>query len=94
MTMRDEIREIKGRIKALAEEQRTDKLKRRECSSEKMSGLWSAVFMRSMKITAHLNFYLTIRGKEYRHATSPATEWAYKIEYEKLDQEFKAEVKL
>lgn len=94
MTLRDEILEIKKRIKALAEEQKADKLKRRGCPQGKMSNLWCAVFRRSMKITAHLNFYLALRGRSYRHGIAVATEWAYKQELEKLLEEFGAEVKI
>lgn len=67
MTTHEAILTLKSRIKAMAIDQKAEKLKRKGCPADKMSSLWGSVHCRSARITTHLNFYLALRGREYRH---------------------------
>ena len=67
MTTREIIQAIKARIKEMAAAQKADKLKRKGCPADKMPALWGYILCRSARITAHLNCYLALRGRDYRH---------------------------
>jgi hypothetical protein len=88
---RDTILELKSRIKALAADQKAEKLKRKGCPQKEMSDLWGRVYCRSAKITAHLNFYLAARGHEYRH--NAPDKYLNKKYSDELAKEFALEVK-
>jgi hypothetical protein len=91
MTRYDAILTLKSRIKALAADQKAEKLKRKGCPADEMSSMWGRVHCRSAKITAHLNFYLALRGREYRHnAVDKYLDKKYSAE---LTKEFALEVK-
>ncbi len=91
MTTYEAILTLKLRIKAMAADQKAEKLKRKGCPVDEQSSLWGRVHCRSAKITAHLNFYLAIRGREYRHnAVDKYLDKKYSGE---LAKEFALEVK-
>lgn len=100
------IRTLKGKIKELAETQKKNKLARKtkrvtpELRKKLLEELgiehpeWAAGEARARKkvITAHLNLYLELRGKEYRHNVP---EDAYlKSQYEKIVVELRKELKI
>lgn len=93
MTPREAIRTLKERIKALSAEQKADKAKRKTCPVERQPQLWSTVFCRSAKITACLNFYLALRGREYRHKV-PADSYYDRKYTTELAKEFAIESKV
>lgn len=74
MSMRKEkLAELKDEIKQLAQEQKEDKAILRQPHN---SNTWKTMcdcYRRAMKITAYLNFYNEVRGKEYRHSTEKYT---------------------
>jgi len=91
MTTHEIILTIKSRIKALSADQKAEKSKRKGCLQKEMSDMWGRIHCRSAKITAHLNFYLRLRGREYRHnAPDKYLDEKYKLE---LLREFGVEVK-
>ena len=67
MTMRESIRSLKVNIKQLGAEQRHAKASRKGCTFERMSGLWSEIWARSIKITAALNLYHALRDSDFQH---------------------------
>jgi len=67
MSMREAIRSVRERIKTLAVEQKKAKASRKGCSAERMPGLWEEVLVRSVEITACLNFHHALRGSAHRH---------------------------
>ena len=92
MNRREQILEIKRRIKELAVAQKADKKRRKGCPREKQSDLWCEVFRRTQKITAHLNFYHMIREYTYEHGIGDR--YLYVKEFNKLCEEFKIEVRM
>lgn len=70
MTTHEAIPLLKARIKGLAATQKKDKASRKGCPVDRQSSLWYEIYRRSAEITACLNFYLTIRGKEDHHKIS------------------------
>lgn len=67
MTIRESIRSLKARIKQEGAEQRAAKASRKGCTFERMSGLWSEIWARSIRITAALNLYHALRGSALKH---------------------------
>lgn len=92
MTMREAIWSLKTRIKGLAATQKEAKASRKGCPVDEQSSLWCAVYRRSAEITACLNFYLAIRGKEYRHKAS--VQHLDEKFTKELSKEFAVEVKV
>jgi hypothetical protein len=99
------IRTLKEKIKALAVLQKKTKLARKtvhidpelrkkllaELGTEYPAG---AAISRKTEITAHLNLYLELRGKAYRHNAPPKDSYelrAYENELSKLRKELKIE---
>lgn len=71
------VAEIKGKIKLLAEEQKENK-----------KFYFRSTFMK-FEISAHLNFYNEIRGKEYRHGDENYRSfYYYKKVYDKLKKQY------
>lgn len=100
------IRTLKEKIKALAVLQKKTKLARKtvridpELRKQLLEELgikepgWAAGYARSRKIeiTAHLNLYLELRGKTYRHNT-PEDSYE-KQSYEKMLTQLRKELKI
>lgn len=72
MTTRESIRSLKTKIKQLGGEQRAAKASRKGCTFERMSGLWSEIWARSIRITAALNLYHALRQSAFKHGIKDA----------------------
>ena len=89
MDTRTLIRTLKQRIKDLAEMQRDCKLARKtkylpESREKELRAKWPSsfaawadVFERRAEITACLNYYLELRGREYRHGIRDSLAYEY-----------------
>lgn len=100
------IKTLKGHIKALAVLQKKNKLARKtvridpELRKKLLDELgitypdWAhaAVMSRKVTITAHLNLYLELRGKAYRHNTP--TDFYEKSNYENTLLKLRKELKI
>lgn len=102
MDIKTAVREVKSRIKNLAVLQRKTKrarkttipkeeyqrLKDEVCPKKADWYPTNEAFLRRGEITAHLNFYREIRGKEACHAIRKGVEYEYKSTLESLREEF------
>ncbi len=102
----EQIRALKTKIKALVETQKKNKLARRtvridpELRKKLLEELGikypeyahAGVMARKAEITAHLNLYLELRGKTYRHNEPKDPYW--RPDYEAAIQRLRAEFKL
>jgi hypothetical protein len=106
LDVRTTIRQVKSRIKALAvlqkkgkrarkttipAEERTALLAELGLTGKSEWGIAAGVIERRGEISAHLNFYLELRGKKPCHGARSGTEWSYENALAGLRREFPIE---
>ena len=92
MTRKEAIAGLKKLIKEMSAEQKEDKAFLRQPHKGYVGSTQACCVSRADKITAALNYYNEIRGKEYRHGTNEHTEHSVAWQGEKLRKEFVIDV--
>lgn len=90
MTRREAVKELKKQIKEKAQEQKERRLQlakpHHEIGVQTAGSLMSAKWRERITITALLNLYNELRGREYRHGIQEGLEYLYHYDRNKLEE--------